>query len=325
MEGETGPHLRRLEKEMRAAAAAMDYERAARLRDDIGALRKVVEKNAVVLPDGTDADVFALAADELEASIQVFHVRGGRIRGQRGWVVERVEELDDAGLVEHLLQQVYGDAQRGTRRAQGRALGGQGPRAGRATGRPPAWTTGRTPPPPRCRARSSCRCCPPTPPGLEDWLSGLRGARVRIRVPQRGDKKALAETVHTNAEQALALHKARRAGDLTSRSKSLTELQEALELAEPPLRIECYDISHTQGTHQVGSMVVFEDGLPEEVRVPPLHRARRERRGRPGRHRRHGRGAPPPVQALRRRARGSRGRPRRGRPQRRPGRRRARG
>jgi excinuclease ABC subunit C len=263
MEGETGPHLRRLENDMREAAAAMDYERAARLRDDIGALRKVVEKNAVVLPDGTDADVFGLAADELEASVQVFHVRGGRIRGQRGWVVERVEELDDAGLVEHLLQQVYGDAERGpvapkdqhsVGKARARATDGQ------ATSVDDRAHTPTTAVP----REILVPVLPADAAGLEDWLSGLRGARVRIRVPQRGDKKALAGTVHTNAEQALALHKARRAGDLTSRSKSLTELQEALELAEPPLRIECYDISHTQGTHQVGSMVVFEDGLPKK-------------------------------------------------------------
>ncbi|MPV90088.1 excinuclease ABC subunit UvrC [Georgenia ruanii] len=263
MEGETGPHLRRLENEMREAAAAMDYERAARLRDDIGALRKVVEKNAVVLPDGTDADIFALAADELEASIQVFHVRGGRIRGQRGWVVERVEELDDAGLVEHLLQQVYGDAERepiaprdqqSVGKARARAVDGQ------ATSVDDRAHTPTTAVP----REILVPVLPTDAAGMEDWLTGLRGARVRIRVPQRGDKKALADTVHTNAEQALALHKARRAGDLTSRSKSLTELQEALELAEPPLRIECYDISHTQGTHQVGSMVVFEDGLPKK-------------------------------------------------------------
>ncbi|MFD1506899.1 excinuclease ABC subunit UvrC [Georgenia yuyongxinii] len=263
MEGETGPHLRRLEKDMRAAAGVQDYERAARLRDDVGALRRVVEKNAVVLSDGTDADIFALAGDELEASVQVFHVRGGRIRGQRGWVVERVEELDDAGLVEHLLQQVYGDAERepmaprDTRsvgKARARAADGQ---ATSVDDRPHTPTTA-------VPREILVPVLPTDVEGMTTWLSGLREGRVSIRVPLRGDKKTLAQTVHTNAEQALALHKARRAGDLTSRSKSLTELQEALELVEPPLRIECYDISHTQGTHQVGSMVVFEDGLPKK-------------------------------------------------------------
>ncbi|MFC7406745.1 excinuclease ABC subunit UvrC [Georgenia alba] len=229
MEGETGPHLKRVEREMRAAAAAQDYETAARLRDDAAALRRVVEKNAVVLPDRTDADVFGLAADELEASVQVFHVRGGRIRGQRGWVVERVEDVDEAGLVEHLLQQVYGDN--------------------------PTTTVPREILVPHL---------PPDVAGMSAWLTGQRGSKVSIRVPQRGDKRALAETVRTNAEQALNLHKTRRAGDLTSRSQALSELQEALDLEESPLRIECYDISHIQGSHQVGSMVVFEDGLPKK-------------------------------------------------------------
>ncbi len=229
MEGETGPHLRRVEREMKEAAAEQDYERAARLRDDAAALRRVVEKNAVVLPDKTDADVFGLAADDLEASVQVFHVRGGRIRGQRGWVVERVEEVDEAGLVEHLLQQVYGDN--------------------------PTTAVPR---------EILVPYLPHDVEGMAAWLSGERGSKVGIRVPQRGDKKALAETVRTNAEQALSLHKTRRAGDLTSRSQALAELQEALDLEESPLRIECYDISHIQGSHQVGSMVVFEDGVPKK-------------------------------------------------------------
>ncbi len=235
MAGETAPFVRRLERDMRQAAADLDFERAARLRDDITALQRVVERNAVVLPDGTDADIFAMAGDELEASVQVFHVRGGRIRGQRGWIVEKVEELDDAELVERLLQQVYGDA--GTE-AEGAAT--YVPRE---------------------------VLVPVLPADLAEvttWLSGLRGAGVDVRVPQRGDKRALAETVLRNAEQALALHKTRRAGDLTSRSQALRELQEALGLEEAPLRIECYDISTLQGTHQVGSMVVFEDGLPRK-------------------------------------------------------------
>ncbi|GAA4422193.1 excinuclease ABC subunit UvrC [Georgenia halophila] len=229
MDGETGPYLRRVEREMKAAAADQDYEAAARRRDDAAALRRVVEKNAVVLPDRTDADVFGLAADELEASVQVFHVRGGRIRGQRGWVVERVEALDEPGLVEHLLQQVYGDN--------------------------PTTTVPR---------EVLVPYLPTDPDGMAAWLTGLRGSKVSVRVPQRGDKKSLADTVRTNAVQSLSLHKTRRAGDLTSRSQALSELQDAVELTESPLRIECYDISHTQGSHQVGSMVVFEDGLPKK-------------------------------------------------------------
>lgn len=229
MAGQTQRFVRRLEEQMRAAATELDYERAARLRDDLAALRRALEKSAVVLPDGTDADVFALAEDELEAAVQVFHVRGGRIRGQRGWVVEKVEEVSTADLVERLLLQVYGDS------------------AGQAVPREVLLPE-----------------LPPEPSEVEEWLGGLRGSRVRARVPQRGDKRDLLETVARNATQALTLHKTRRAGDLTTRSQALQEIQEALGLAEAPLRIECYDVSNIQGEHVVASMVVFEDGLPRK-------------------------------------------------------------
>ncbi len=246
MAGDTGRFVRRVEKQMLLASNNLEFELAAKLRDDLSALQRATEKNAVVLPDGTDADVFALAGDELEAAVQVFHVRGGRIRGQRGWVVERVEDVTDADLVEHLLQQVYGDdaavdpakASGGARRPE---------RAAEVNATVPREVL-----------------VPVLPPDVEQvtaWLSGLRGAKVVLRVPQRGDKKDLAETVRRNAEQALALHRTRRAGDLTTRGRALEELQEALGLDSAPLRIECYDISTTQGTHQVGSMVVFEDGM----------------------------------------------------------------
>ncbi len=237
MAGDTARFTKRLTARMQEAAAELDYERAARLRDDIAALQRATEKNAVVLSDGTDADIFALAGDELEAAVQVFHVRGGRIRGQRGWVVEKVEALSDAELVEHLLQQVYGDAPAGDPAAATGAVAGAVPRE---------------------------VLVPVLPPDLDQvqtWLSGLRGSRVQVRVPQRGDKHELAETVRKNAEHALALHRTRRAGDLTTRSQALREIQEALGLETAPLRIECYDVSHNQGTYQVASMVVFEDGL----------------------------------------------------------------
>jgi len=231
MGGEAKRFINKLEKQMSDAVAKLDYEHAARLRDDITALRKVFERNAVVLSEDTDADVFALHEDELEAAVQVFHVRGGRIRGQRGWVVEKVEDFTTPDLVEHLLQQVYGED-------------------GDTHGRLPREVL-----------------VPVAPSNLEDlatWLAGIRGAKVDIRVPQRGDKAALMSTVRENAEHALKLHKTRRAGDITVRSQALQELQEALDLPVPLLRIECFDVSHVQGTNVVASMVVVEDGLPKK-------------------------------------------------------------
>ncbi|HYH71683.1 MAG TPA: excinuclease ABC subunit UvrC [Nocardioides sp.] len=228
MAGETGRFMTRLTKEMKGAAAELDFERAARLRDDIGALERVLEKSAVVLPDATDADVFALAEDELEVAVQLFHVRGGRVRGQRGWVAERDAETTP-DVVEHLLQQVYGSE------------------AGDAVPR-----------------EVLVPVLPDDAEALSMWLSTLRGSRVDLRVPRRGDKRTLMETVARNAKQSLARHKVTRAGDLTTRSQALQQLQDTLELDEAPLRIECFDISHVQGTSVVGSMVVFEDGLPRK-------------------------------------------------------------
>ncbi|MFG2338383.1 excinuclease ABC subunit UvrC [Streptomyces yangpuensis] len=226
MAGRTGAYLSRLEKEMQIAAEDMEYEKAARLRDDIGALRRAMEKNAVVLADATDADLIAVAEDELEAAVQIFHVRGGRVRGQRGWVTDKVEAVDTAGLVEHALQQLYGEE-------QGEAV----------------------------PKEVLVPALPEDTPALAQWLAGRRGSQVSLRIPQRGDKKALMETVHRNAQQSLALHKTKRAGDLTTRSRALEEIAEALELDGAPLRIECFDISHLQGDDVVASMVVFEDGL----------------------------------------------------------------
>ena len=232
MAGQTSRFASRLEAEMKQAAREEEFERAARLRDDLRALERAIEKQAVVLGDGTDCDVIALAEDQLEAAVQVFYVRGGRVRGQRGWVLDKIEEVTPAGLVEQFLGQVYADSPAGTE-----AINAGIPR------------------------EVLVPELPPEPDTMSQWLAERRGGPVSLRVPRRGDKKALLETVARNAGESLALHKTRRASDLTTRSKALNEIQEALGLDDAPLRIECYDVSNLQGTHVVASMVVFEDGL----------------------------------------------------------------
>jgi len=232
MAGQTARFATRLEAEMREAARLEEFERAARLRDDLRALERAIEKQAVVLGDGTDADVIALAEDQLEAAVQVFYVRGGRVRGQRGWVLDKVEDVTTADLVETFLGQVYGDAP-----VDAEAINAGLPR------------------------EILVPELPPDPAIMTQWLAERRGGPVSLRVPQRGDKKALLDTVARNAAETLVLHKTRRASDLTTRSKALNEIQEGLGLDDAPLRIECYDVSNLQGTHVVASMVVFEDGL----------------------------------------------------------------
>jgi excinuclease ABC subunit C len=227
MAGNTNTFVKRIRAEMYRASEALDFEKAARLRDDLGAIQKALEKQAVVLGDGTDADVIALAEDPLEVAVQIFYVRGGRIRGQRGWVADRVEEGGTAELIEDFLLQLY--------------AGGEDDDS--------------------VPREILVPTLPPEPETFEELLSERRGSRVRIRVPQRGDKKTLQETVARNAAQALMLHKTKRGTDLTARNQAMEEIQKALGLDEAPLRIECYDISNLQGTEVVASMVVFEDGL----------------------------------------------------------------
>jgi excinuclease ABC subunit C len=224
--GDTARFIKALEKDMKAAAADQEYERAARLRDDIRALQRALEKQSVVLGDTTDCDVIAFADDQLEAAVQVFYVRGGRIRGQRGWVVDKVEDVTTGELVEQFLLQMYGET------------------AAEAVPR-----------------EILVPALPPDTEAVVELLGEHRGGRVDLRVPQRGDKKTLMETVQRNAVEAFKQHKTRRATDLTTRSKGLQEIQDALELDQAPLRMECYDVSNLQGTNVVASMVVFEDGL----------------------------------------------------------------
>ncbi|NMN93548.1 excinuclease ABC subunit UvrC [Antrihabitans stalactiti] len=248
--GRTDKLVRDLEHRMQEAAEQLDFETAARLRDDVGALRRALEKQAVVLGSGTDADVVAFATDELEAAVQVFHVRGGRVRGQRGWVVEKAGEAVESGvadegdlpiLVEQFLTQFYGE--------QVALVDGVD-----ELDQPAAVVPKEVLVP----------ALPPNADEVQQWLSDLRGSAVQLRVPQRGDKKALAETVQRNAMEALAQHKLKRASDFTSRSAALQGIQDALDLDTAPLRIECIDISHVQGTDVVASLVVFEDGLPRK-------------------------------------------------------------
>ncbi|WP_280378279.1 excinuclease ABC subunit UvrC [Nocardia wallacei] len=248
LSGKTDRMVRDLKRQMQAAAEDLDFETAARLRDDVQALERALEKQAVVLGTGTDADVVAFATDELEAAVQIFHVRDGRVRGQRGWVVDKsgdaIDEVEPGGelpaLVEQFLTQFYGE---------------QAAFAEHTDTETPATVVPR-------------EVLVPTLPGdpeqIQGWLTELRGAGVQLRVPQRGDKKALMETVQRNAAEALAQHKLKRAGDLTARSAALQGIQDALDLDSAPLRIECVDISHVQGTDVVASLVVFEDGLPRK-------------------------------------------------------------
>jgi excinuclease ABC subunit C len=228
MEGRTRPVLRRLDEEMREAAEQLNFETAARLRDQLASVRKALERQQMVSSRPEDFDIAAFAEDDLEAAVQVFFVRRGRVVGQRGFVVDKVEELDTASLAATFVQQLYGE---------------------------------------RLDEVPREVLLPVLPDGadaLRQWLSGVRGGPVDFRVPQRGEKRALLETVTANARDSFVTHKLKRASDFDARARALKELQEQLDLPVAPLRIECYDISNLQGNQVVGSMVVFEDGLPRK-------------------------------------------------------------
>jgi excinuclease ABC subunit C len=224
MEGRTRPTLQRLEAEMRQAAEQLNFELAARLRDQLASVRKAMERQQMVSSTPEDFDIAAFAEDDLEAAVQVFFVRRGRVVGRRGFVVDKVEALDTPALAATFVQQLYGGADEVPREV----------------------------------------LLPVEPEGaaaLREWLAGIRGGPVDFRVPRRGEKRALLETVAANAREAFTTHKLKRASDFDARARGLKELQEALDLPQAPLRIECYDISNLQGNQVVGSMVVFEDGL----------------------------------------------------------------
>ena len=270
MNGNTGPVRKRLTQRMEEASENLEFELAARLRDDLGAIDKLMEQQAVVLSDGTDADLIAFSSDELEAAVQIFHVRAGRIRGQRGWVVERsgdqaitepIEEgQPDPGLpalIQNFLIQFYSDAVE--RQRQEAAEDAKLERRGVDQESHTAVHRGNAIP-----REILVQTLPDEADEVKIVLEDLRGAQIDLRVPQRGDKRALIKTVERNAKEQLRQHKLKRVGDLTARSAALQELQEALDMDSAPLRIECTDISHIQGTDVVASLVVFEDGLPRK-------------------------------------------------------------
>jgi excinuclease ABC subunit C len=229
LDGDTDEIVDRLEADMQAAATGLEFERAARLRDRLLAVRKAIEKQQMVAERSEDLDVIGIAEDELEAAVQVFYVRKGRVVGRKGFILDKVEELSPGRLIDRILESMYGDD-------------------------PILGVPKQVLVPYEAEELAT----------YEEWLSMGRGSRVQVRVPQRGDKRSLLETVTRNAEGEFTRHRMRRASDHNSRSRALTELQDHLGLPEAPLRIECYDMAHLQGTDYVGSMVVLEDGLPNK-------------------------------------------------------------
>ena len=227
LDGETDDIVRRMKVEMEEASKALEFERAARMRDRLAAVSKAVEKQQIVGERSEDIDVIGVAQDELEAAVQVFFVRKGRIVGRKGFVMDKVEQLENETLMNRLVEGLYGEE-----------------------------------PPLGVPKMILVPVQPSSSQVLEEWLSAERGSRVEIRVPVRGDKRELMEMVDRNAKEDFHRHRLKRSSDHNSRSRALSELQDLLGLPEAPLRIECYDMAHLQGTDYVGSMVVLEDGLP---------------------------------------------------------------
>ncbi|MDQ3953061.1 MAG: excinuclease ABC subunit UvrC, partial [Actinomycetota bacterium] len=225
LDGNTKPVIRRLEATMKVAASTEEFELAAKYRDQLDNVRKAIAKQQMVSAHAENLDVVGFAEDELEAAFQVFFVRGGRVTGRKGFVVDKVEDLSTPALVEGFLQRLYSEAD------------------------PPSQVL--------------VPVDPEDSPLIQRWLSELRGSNVKVRVPQRGGKRMLLDTVTENAKQAFTQHRLKRSSDFAARSQQLTELQEVLRMDDAPLRIECFDISNTGPTEAVGSMVVFEDGLPK--------------------------------------------------------------
>ena len=227
LNGDADGILKDLEVAMREASSALDFEKAARLRDRLAAVKRAMEKQQVVGDNNDSVDVIGIFDDDLEASVQVFYVRHGRVVGRRGFMVDKVEDLTPGEFLNRILENLYGDEP--------------------AMGYPKSVLV------------------PYLPDDMDtytEWLCGMRGSAVDIRIPQRGDKRSLHETVTMNAREEFTRQRMKRASDHNARSKALSEIQDLLRLPEAPLRIECYDMAHLHGTDYVGSMVVLEDGLP---------------------------------------------------------------
>lgn len=229
LDGDTDEVVSLLEEEMKIAAKDLEFEKAARLRDRLGGVLRAIEKQQMVGEKDEDLDIIGIADDDLEAAIQVFFVRKGRVVGRKGFVLDKVEDLSPGGLIDRVLEEMYGDQ-----------------------------------PPLGIPSHVLVPVMPDHAETYAEWLRHLRGSQVSFRVPLRGDKRELHEMVTTNAKEEFLRHRLKRASDHNSRSRALSELQDLLHLPEAPLRIECYDMAHLQGTDYVGSMVVLEDGLPNK-------------------------------------------------------------